>query len=112
MSLQVLQDRAVEKMGEKNPNSAFDPTIILVIAEMVADLIATLQDRCRQSAHSATRIVRSPSWLQRRYLRRSIYFRLGRRGYRQYGRDVYYSLLETGQTVTASEMEGAYEESE
>ena len=110
MSLHSLQQRAVDNLTDRNPNTLLDPSLFVLVAEMVAEILALLQDRCGQSPENATRLVRQPTRMQRRYVYRKLRREMGWRDFRTHGRDVYYSLVNTGKSVNVEEMREAYEE--
>ena len=105
MALQVLQDRAVSKF--KATHSRFDPAIVFIIAEMVVQLIEMMEDCLDEN--EATKVCNEPTWLQKRLVHLRVHRMMGRE-YRHSGKDVVKALLETGKSVTHTEMMHAYAE--
>lgn len=107
-ALEQVQDSAVNKFANKKAGAQFDPTIILVIAEMVMTFIEVLQD-CRDP-QEATEIVNDPTWLQKRYVAMRVRRAVGRNVYRDQGADIVDALLETGQDIDEELMTAVYQE--
>lgn len=106
--IESLQDIAAAEFAKKKAGAQFDPTIILVIAEMVMVFIEVLGD-C-QEANDAAEIANDPTRLQKRWVALKARRLLGRSEYRQSGADVVDAVLETGKQVTADDMEAAFAE--
>lgn len=109
MSLDSIKDKAVREFSSKNRNAAFDPAIIMVIADIIVQLVSAFQS-CKKDNVEAVNIARNPTWLQRRMLRRKVRRELGARGWREHGHDIVESLLEAGKDVTPDEMQEAMDE--
>jgi len=101
--------RTKDHFGELKEGQAFDPTIILVIAEIIIELITQLQESCaEEDPVGALKIVKTPTRLGRFVLNRQVRRNLGYREFRQNGRDVAKALLRTGSEMTLADMEGVY----
>ena len=111
MSLKTIQDRALNNFADQNPNQAFDPTMIIVIYELIMEFLEMFTGSwwCGQSPEDAADIVQHPTRMQRRLINIKVRRALGRRAYKQHGKDVLVSLLKTGKTGTVAEMKEAYE---
>ena len=107
-------DKVVSDAGShfaaRNPNQAFDPAIIVMIAELVSQMVGILQDNCGEDPLEASRKVSNPSRLQKRLLKWRIRRTMGFRAYRKHGADVYYALLKTGKGIDAQAMSDLYDE--
>ena len=105
--IKSICDRAVSKY--KTEGYAFDPAMILVIAEVIMELIVVLQDNCDQTPEEAESIVTNPSFLQKRIVRNSVVKTMGRREYRRSnGAAVVQAILDAGKETTLEEVKEAY----
>lgn len=111
MSLHSIRDRAVENYTDLHPGRAIDPASIAVFLELIMQLIAAFQD-CRKEPEEAVSMVNSPSRWQKRVMNRRVRREVGRRGWRDHGRDIVVSLLKTGRETSVREMKAAYEDVE
>lgn len=105
-----IVNKAKVNLAKNNPNAAFDPAIVMIIAEIVIELIEAFQTYCGQDPDGALDISRNPGWLQKRVLRKTAFNHLGFRGYVKHGRDVVQSMLDTGKELTLTDMQEAYNE--
>lgn len=112
MSLQVLQDRAVDTLTEQADEDgyAIDPALILLLVEIVPVVINMIKKCTDDDLDLATEIAGEPTWFQRAYLKRRLRRELGRRAYREYGDMVYQCLLGCGEEVTEEELSAAFED--
>lgn len=107
MSLKKLQDKTVDNFAAQNPGQAFDPAIIVMLADFVVIFLEIFQD-CR--AGNPLDVANSPTWLQRRYAHRVVRRELGRREYRKHGAGIVKALLDTGRDLTKEDLEEAYQD--
>lgn len=110
MSLKKVTDMAATNFAEQHGNAAFDPTIIVVIADVVASLVEMFMGYCELDPQSALKQMKDPSWLARIRLRWQLRRELGWRGFRKYGRDIEKALLRTGKQLDVQDVEDLYEE--
>lgn len=102
--LEQLKQKVKVKFTAKRPaNEAFDPAIIIVIAEIVTELVEVIQE-CVENREQALKVFQSPSLLQRFVLKRKVRQHLGWFGARKYGSDLQQALLETGKEVTREDL--------
>jgi len=107
--LQELSQRATNYFGELNEGQAFDPAIIMVIAELILQAIEAFSTYCAtDDPDEGLEIAQSPTRFQTRWYKRQIRKKMGLRDYLQYGDKVYKSLYLTAKDMTAKDMEEAY----
>lgn len=110
MALEVFKARAMAEMGRRNPRAAFDPAIIMVIAEIIMQLVEVLQENCGKDPEEAAQRANDPGRWGKLFVRIRARREMGRRDYREHGADVTASVLAAGKGATAEEMKAAYDE--
>lgn len=111
MGIYSIRDRAVSNFAARNPGRAVDPASFAVLLELIMQLIAAFQD-CKKEPEDAVAMVSKPTWLQRRVLTLKVKRELGRRGWRNHGRDTVAALLQTGREIHVEEMRDAFDDME
>ena len=107
--LDKIIDDTIENFGKLKEGQAFDPATIMIIIEIVMQIIEALNENCAEdNPDAAADIVRHPSKLGVRILKRKVHRALGRQDYKAYGEDMVSALLETGRNITVEEMREAY----
>lgn len=106
MSVNTITDKVVKNL-RKDPSVAFDPTIIIVISEIIMQVIEYIQE-CQDTPEEGLEVVKDPSWLQKRLLTIMIRRNLGWKANRIYGNDIYDALIDGGKEVTVEELQEAY----
>lgn len=106
-----LAGRVVERFSNYGGDrqAAFDPAFIMVIAEIIVQLVEALQS-CQEDPVAGVEMVNNPSVFAKLVARRSAIKELGRRQFRLHGENVMNSLLDTGQGMTAADMQALYNE--
>ena len=107
-AIQAVQDATVSNFATQKAGAQFDPTIILVIAEMVLSLLEALKS-CRDP-QGATEIANDPTWLQRRYVSLRVRREIGRNAFRSDGEEIVEAILKTGKDLDQNLMEQVYAE--
>lgn len=108
MNLKEAATRASGKIV--NETYQFNPAIILLIIEGINMILPLLQEYCNKEPEEAVAIAKNPSWLEYRVARFQVRRALGRRAYRECGKEVLTAMLETGGELTTDEMSDLYEE--
>jgi len=106
--LRNFTERVVGNIDSKHNSARFDPTIILLIMELLSTIIPQIIEWCDKTPEDIPQMAKSPTWLQRRVLVTKTRRVLGRRAYREYGPDVVNALLKTGAQATSKEIEELY----
>lgn len=88
--------------------AAFDPTTILVIIDIIKEVFA-MCDNFRNPTELKS-AADNPSWLTRWFLRRRVINNVGRRGWREYGREMVDAMLKTGSDASLAEFQALYQE--
>lgn len=92
------------------PNAAFDPAIILVIAELLIPLIEALQE-CFASTNEAVQAVNNPTLVQRLAVRMKVIGQMGRLEFRRNrGSEIVQAILDRGSDLSVNELEELYQE--
>ena len=86
----------------------FDPSIILLIMGIIADLIPMLQDMCNKTPEETIDIARKPNFFQRRVIAWKTRRILGRQIYRETGPEVVDSLFKTAAESSVDDITNLY----
>lgn len=109
--LDKVTKRATDNFADQNPNQAFDPSIIVPIAELVMQMVMMIQESCAENdPDGGLEIAQRPTRFQRWILRRRVRRELGWRGYRKHGSEIQKALLRTGRQTNIEEMRELYDE--
>lgn len=109
--LEQLTDRAADHFGDLKGNEQFDPTVIMVLAELIMQAVEAFRTYCNpDDPAGAAMAAQSPTRMQKWWMRRQVRRKLGWREYRQHGRDVMEALMRTGRELSAEDMEEAYDD--
>jgi len=109
--LNKASDLIAKDFAKSNPNAAFDPSIIFVIADILVQLIDAFK-ACKAAPSEAAAIAKNPGLFQRVILRRKILDVVGRQTFREHGDNLIKSFLTVGRTATGEDFVQAYEEVE
>lgn len=88
--------------------SAIDPATIITMAQLVLDLMQKIKE-CRQNKSQAVQTIKSPGLFHKIQLRRHLKEILGR-DFRNNGDKIVQSVLETGKSLSNSDIEDLYDE--
>lgn len=105
-TLKKMSERLATKAFQGN--EALDPATILTFAEIIAELIAKIQE-CK-AAKAAHQSFKNPGLFERIVLRNTVRDRLGNKAFRTHGQKVVDGLLALGDEVTQAEVEALYNE--
>lgn len=111
MGIGSMKDRAVNNFTAKNPTAAFDPASAILIVDLIMQFIQMFQD-CKKDADEAVEHAKDPTFLMKRIVHLRTRRELGRKAYKEHGRDMAEAIIEAGGDVTLEEMVAAYDEIE
>lgn len=103
---------AANKFGDLSgvgSQAALDPATIMTFAELIMQLMAKFKE-CKASPTSATQQMKNPGFFHKITLRRTVRDELGSQAFRQHGEDIVEALLDTGNKVTAEDVNSLYKE--
>lgn len=90
--------------------AAFDPTFILVIAELLVPLIEALQE-CFADVNVGVEAIRNPRGVHRLAVRMKVIGQMGRREFRRNrGREIVQAIVDKGTTLTKEDLQELYDE--
>lgn len=100
--------KVATKMGVVKEGQAFDPTIIMVIAPIIVELIAALQMACAKTPEDGLTVMRRPNLWQRWKVRSEVRSRMSFREWRKHGPKMVGAILDTAKRATLTEVQALY----
>lgn len=109
-NLEKAATDVISGMSSDDQAAAFDPSSILAIMEIIAQLLE--QCRARRTPAQLVEATKSPGLLERLSVRRTVRANLSANEWRSHGPRLVESLIAKGATATLEEMEAVLDEVE
>ncbi len=105
--LQQFSRKVAQNLPEAQ--AKFDPTIILLIMELIAGFLPTIMELCNKEPEDVISMAAKPTGLQQRILRMRVRRNMGRRAFRDGGDEIVNSLLVTTSDAKPEEILEIYD---
>lgn len=105
--LQQFSRKVAKNLPEAQ--AQFDPTIILLIMELIAEFLPVIMELCNKEPEDVVSMAAEPTFLQRRILRMRVRRNMGRKAFRDGGDEIVNSLLVTTSNAKPEEISEIYD---